>query len=213
MNKNLKNALIFVSGVLAGAATGIYATSKYYYAKADKEIKDMRDYYEEKLDRIKKMQDEANLVMDERDQKIEKVEEEEIEDLEMKNYEDMIDKLQYNKISHKARKKTKEEVKVEEAAINVNEPKIISYNEYSDDIKYEKVIVSYFEEDGVLMLQDESLFEDGINALGSLNLEQFGMYPDDPEPDTIYIRNELLGTDFEVVREEGSYEQFLENNG
>lgn len=213
MNKGLKQALIFISGGCLGAAAGVYATSKYFFAKADKEINEMKEYYETKLNRIKKMQDDANLVMDEKDKPIEKVEEEEIEKSEFEEYEGMIDKLQYNKISQKAKKKKKEEVEVEETVINVNEPKIISYNEYSDDVKYDKVVVSYFEEDGVLMLQDESLFEDGLNILGSMNLEQFGMFPDDPEPDTIYIRNELLGTDYEVVREEGSYEQFLENNG
>ena len=63
------------------------------------------------------------------------------------------------------------------------------------------------------MLEDESLFEDGINALGPMNLEHFGMMEDDPEPDTIYIRNEARGVDYEVVREDGSYENFLANNG
>lgn len=211
MNRSLKNTLIFLSGVGTGAVTAILALKSHYNKIADKEVEEIHGYYEKKLDELKMIQDEINLTKD-IDESEEKVVEDISEEDELAEYEYMVDKLKYNRVSSKGKKsKKKEEKVVEEPPINVNEPKIISYNEYSNDLKYEKVIVSYFEEDGVLMLDDESIFEDGLNALGSLNLEQFGMTEDDPEPDTIYIRNELLGTDYEVVREEGSYEQFLAN--
>lgn len=207
MKSSIKNGLIFLSGGLLGAAAGVYGTAKYYFSKAEKEIEDMRRYYDKKVDDLEEIRDQINLTADLEEKKEPKVEVEDLEQEEMEEYSELINRLQYNKIS------TKPKTKVKHDTNTVSEPQIISYDEYSEDMNYEKVIVSYFEEDGTLMLEDESLFEDGINVLGPTNLEHFGMMEDDPEPDTIYIRNEVLGIDYEVVREEGSYENFLANNG
>ena len=207
MKRSVREALIFLSGGLLGGAAGVYGTYKYFFARADKEINDMQNYYERKLDDLKEMQDQINLTKDIDEEKKPSVVTEDLDKEELEEYSEMIDKLKYNKISTKPKKKAKKEIDIS------NQPKIISYDEYSEDNNYEKVVVSYFEDDGTLMLEDESLFEDGINVLGPMNLEHFGMMDDDPEPDTIYIRNEALGVDYEVVREDGSYENFLANNG
>lgn len=199
----MRKLLIFLSGGCLGAAAGVYGTYKYFFSRADQEIEDMQNYYEKKLSELKDLQNELNNVKDEKEPEVTT---EDLEKEELEEYSGLVDKLKYNRVSTKPKTKIRKEVN------NPNEPKIISYDEYSEDTKYEKVVVSYFEEDGVLMLEDESLFEDGINVLGPINLEHFGMMEDDPEPDTIYIRNEDLGVDYEVVREEGSYENFLANN-
>lgn len=87
-------------------------------------------------------------------------------------------------------------------------PYVISIAEFStDEEDFDKVTVRYFEEDDTVVseLGSDPL---PIESIGKDNLLRFGVGSDDEE--IVYVRNETLKIDFEVVRDEGSYtEQVL----
>ena len=49
MNSKLKGALIFVSGLVIGAGVGVLSCKKYFEARADKEVADVKGAYDERL--------------------------------------------------------------------------------------------------------------------------------------------------------------------
>ena len=205
--KALKNTLIFLSGAGAGVlGTWLYLKER-YLARADAEIEDMRLHYEAKLEDLKEMERDILLTAD--------LKEENKEIISENGYENDQNSIENPVISEdivkKARKKSKKAVR--EDPIDIPAPHIISFDEYTDDTSYEKCILSYFEEDEVVMDNNEEVVTDAFNILGKDNLEQFGMVYGDFDDDTLYIRNELLGFDYEVVREGGSYENFVKNCG
>jgi hypothetical protein len=84
------------------------------------------------------------------------------------------------------------------------EPYVISLAEFSNDEEdFDKITLRYFEEDDTLT---EELRKDTplpIESVGAANLLRFGVGSEDEE--IVYVRNEKLKIDFEIVRDEGSY--------
>lgn len=83
------------------------------------------------------------------------------------------------------------------------DPYVISLAEFTNDEEdFDKITIRYFEEDDTLTeeLRKETL---PIESAGADNLLRFGVGSEDE--DIVYIRNEQLKIDFEVIRDEGSY--------
>jgi len=84
-----------------------------------------------------------------------------------------------------------------------DEPYVISVAEFQNDEEdYDKITVRYFEDDETLVgeMRKDPL---PIESAGAVNLTRFGVGSDDPN--ILYIRNEKLEIDFEVIRDDGSY--------
>jgi hypothetical protein len=88
------------------------------------------------------------------------------------------------------------------------EPYVISLAEFQNDEEdFDKITLRYFEEDDTLNDElgsrrgDDSTIP--IESVGAANLERFGVGSTDEN--IVYIRNEQLKIDFEVIRDEGSY--------
>lgn len=77
----------------------------------------------------------------------------------------------------------------------------------SDEGDFKKVNLVYFEEDGVLMAEDETLVPDQEGTVGKENLHRFGVGSNDRN--TVYIRNEKRKADFEVIRDKRSYTEVV----
>lgn len=65
---------------------------------------------------------------------------------------------------------------------------------------FDKITLTYYPRDRMLLDDEEEPITDVANLVGWKNLNRFG--DESGDPDTIYVRNERLGTDFEVLREE-----------
>lgn len=84
-----------------------------------------------------------------------------------------------------------------------DEPYVVSLAEFSNDEEdFDKITIRYFEEDNTLVeeLRSETL---PLDSVGETNLLRFGIGSEDEE--IVYVRNEKLKIDFEVIRDEGSY--------
>lgn len=89
-------------------------------------------------------------------------------------------------------------------------PYMITFEEFVDDYKdYEKISLSYFEEDDTLIDDKESLIPNVEDIVGSKHLSMFG--PDivkySQDQNIVYVRNNRLKADFEVIHEDGSYSE------
>lgn len=79
-------------------------------------------------------------------------------------------------------------------------PYIITPEEFSENFEYDTVDITYFA-DGVLTDENNEPIEDVENTIGKDAVRHFGEY----EPDSVYVRNERLKCDYEILRDERSY--------
>lgn len=79
-----------------------------------------------------------------------------------------------------------------------NEPYPISEEAFYEECNhFDKITLSFYEDDEVLTEDDEEVIEDKTRIVGDC-LERFGELSSDPE--VVYVRNEYLQIDYEVIR-------------
>lgn len=79
------------------------------------------------------------------------------------------------------------------------EPYVISPDDF-DEIGYDVVSLTYYS-DGVLANTDGDVVDDVDELIGNDSLSHFGEY----EEDSVFVRNDLLKTDFEILKDPCSY--------
>ena len=100
---------------------------------------------------------------------------------------------------------TKEAQEIHPGESNLSTPYIITPEQY-DETMYtqDKITLTYYNGDGVLAGDDDERVE--LSCIGGEEvLGHFGEYHDD----TVYVRNERLGTDYEIVFSESSYSDMV----
>lgn len=87
---------------------------------------------------------------------------------------------------------------------NPGDPYVISFDEfYQNESNYTQQRLAYFEGDDVLVDEQDMIVTDSNLYVGDDNLTKFGHGSKDKN--TVYIRNETLDLDFEVVRSGRTY--------
>ena len=87
---------------------------------------------------------------------------------------------------------------------SVTVPYVISHDEFMEaEPGYNQVTLTYYEGDGVLTDEKDSPIEEVDSTIGEDNLQRFGHGSKDNK--IVYIRNEILDLDFEVVHSNGKY--------
>ena len=90
--------------------------------------------------------------------------------------------------------------------IRPEEPYILEMSEYDTAYKNDKVSYTWWEGSQTLTDEDEDIIADIDGVIGMRNLEAFGTELADPgDPDVIYIRNDRLGLDINLVRDPRNY--------
>ena len=83
-------------------------------------------------------------------------------------------------------------------------PYLISGDEFLQDSSYEKIDLYYYEEDKILTDTKDKIIDNHSKFVGDA-LEHF----DDVDDDAIFVRNDALLTDYEVLRFPDSYESAI----
>lgn len=84
-------------------------------------------------------------------------------------------------------------------------PYVIAVEEFfQDNPEYSKITVSYYEYDNTLASEDESIVRDHEKLLGGDFHNYIGWKADSDH--VVYVRNERISSDFEVLVHEGGYE-------
>lgn len=212
MNNTVKNTLLFVAGATVGALAAVLVMRKRCDYIIEEEISSMRETLREGLRKSKEkiiddveeaMKDELSAsVIDDRAQRIR----------ERKEYRDIVGSTRYGRQStmeeleenedyHKNRLLTEQ---AHRAYQQGDDPYIISVEEYSEgNNHYDKLTISFYEDDEVLADENDEVITDGDYIVGLDSLQRFGEESGDPE--IVYVRNDKLQIDYEIVRLSKSY--------
>lgn len=90
-------------------------------------------------------------------------------------------------------------------------PYTISYHEFCDDNQYNKITITWYDLDKVLVDDREEPIPDVLRTTGPMGLHRFGGPSNDPN--ICYVRNEKLEADFEIVLNRNAYVAAVLNYG
>ena len=98
-----------------------------------------------------------------------------------------------------------DEIPIQEKRNRTEEaPYILEKDEYmASDLNYTQSTVTYYAGDGVLTDSREDIIEDVDMTVGEDNLKRFGHGSGDAK--VVYVRNDRLEIDFEILKSEGKY--------
>lgn len=82
-------------------------------------------------------------------------------------------------------------------------PYIISLEEYNEDEEFAKSSITYYGGDGVLADERDESIRDIDMVVGEYNIVRFGHRSGDKN--LLYVRNHILGTDYEIQYSNGKY--------
>ena len=182
----MKGLFIFAAGVVAGAVAGAYLVKDKVMADAREEINEVREYYKSKKENVK----EEEPVVEEKENVEETVNE----------YKEIVQNsgyVNYNKIS--------EQPKVEKVS-SVDMPYIIDPEEFGEEDGYDTMTLTYFA-DGVLIDDVDEVINEPDPVVGLDNLKIF----DEFEAGSIYVRNDVWKTDFEILKDDWNWSDLQEN--
>lgn len=180
--------VMFVVGAVAGsAATWLYA-KKYYERIAQEEIDSVKAVFSErKPDTVVK----NNNVQEENQHKAD------IAKLkpDLVNYAAKLQEEGYTNYT-----KHSEKIIEEKDVPMPNKPYIISPEEFGESGNYMQISLTYYS-DGVLADDEDEIIEDIDDTVGEDFADHFGDYEDD----SVFVRNDRLRCDYEILKDNRSY--------
>lgn len=199
--KPIVAVLSFIIGAAAGAAVAVVVVRQKYIDLAEDEIQSVREMYES---RVREAEDDEEATRAEFEEIQEKHRQRMAEEGEKKtrpyrtNYSDPIERLGPAEAAG-AHIITRSDTK--------KAPYVISIDDFHNTKNYfDKINLTYYSGDGVLVDDKEELVDDIQNLVGD-NLDKFGAQSEDP--DVVFVRNEKMTSDFEITREKGSYAELV----
>lgn len=176
-----KNILMFALGVTIGAVV----TALYLNEKHQRFLENESDWCEKTAREIK--------------ESVEVGEEQETKVL-------VMNKDRYKKIV--TNYSNAEEIPVKRQKEISEVPYIITFEQFCEDFDHhDKCTITYYQGDETLVDEEEEIIADARGLIGEETLERFGHGSDDP--DVVYVRNEKMAIDYEVVRQENNYKDLV----
>lgn len=181
MEDSIKKLLIFS----VGAAIGVAASWKYFKTKyetiANEEINSVKETFsrQRKNEKYNKVEEIEHKPEPEVNKNAEK-------------YSKILADLKY----------TNEETEEDEGDDNMKGPYVIPPDEFGDYYEYDTVELTYYA-DGVVEDDEGNVLDDADieDKIGKESLEHFGEWEDD----SVYVRNEKLQTDYQILADERNY--------
>jgi hypothetical protein len=219
MTDQVKSAILVVSGILVGASATYLITKSHFEEKykrfADEEIASVKEAFgvvqeAEKLVRENEEHMSQYITRDTEDEvefvhiKRKTVGDLVAEDIAAAEAQDIQDHFEVTP----KRDDAVVELDLTEEERSKDYPYVITAEEFfTEGETNEKICLAYYEGDETLADDAQDKIDDVEEKIGTANLLRFGHGSDDPN--SVYIRNEKLECDFEVVREDGSYAKLV----
>lgn len=190
----MSKILIFVSGVAVGAVGTWYVLKEQYKQRQQEDRESMQAA-------LARMKDEEN---EEKGYSVPKSVEvcpkpelkEFVEHIQRAGYVD------YSSLAAEARKAKETPVEETEDEVAELKPYVISPNEFDTRDGYDIQSLTYYA-DGVLTDVNDIPVENVDDIVGEDSLTRFGEFEDD----AVYVRNERLGVEYEILLDSRTYEQ------
>lgn len=197
----VKEALIFIAGGAIGSLITYMIISRKDFENKEKEISEIRSYYNNEFKSM--ILKEKELKNDEKDEKSAENEPnyvQEVKNIVKKNLKPIITDIRN---SENGFENDMNEPKVKGSI--VVDKSLISATEFAEDEDYDKVTLYYFVEDDLFTDIDYGIVNNGVDLVGRAMLDHVGMYEDD----VLYVRNESLSADYEVIFQHNSYSEMF----
>lgn len=200
---DIKVIAAFVVGAAAGAAGATLYFKEKYKAESDNEIRQMREYYKKKMAEAEAGEDDEAKPEEESRHSAYSSFDSLVKDEEAKKAY-----VNYNTVNP-VESLTKEEFdEMRERAMTAqhpeeehDEPYILTVEEFEDGrAGYDSIGLSYYEGDDTLVDESEEMV-DVDQTIGEENLTWFK----DSGTDAMYIRNDRVSCDYEVIRLDGNF--------
>lgn len=200
MNSKIACGIAFVVGAAAGSLVAWKLLKTKYEQIAQEEIDSVKLMYAKRL---------AGEEVEVEEDLGEPDTAESEEETDLKKYEKEISNQSYSSHSNVEAKNEQMSMTLEddepdkEESKDVDKPYVISPEEFGEDPEYDSVTLIYYS-DGVVTDDDNNVIEDEeADELFDLeSLEHFGEYEDD----SVHVRNDVLKTEYEILRDERNYE-------
>ena len=206
MNKNL---ICFGGGLAIGIGATYLYLRDYYNKLLDSETENLKKYYDDRENCIKEASLDSDVEEPEETFETPKSDENRhkkdiVASIEP-DYEKIVEKLNYNQFSTKPKADNVVESNSENEPTG---PYPIDYELYSETTaRYTTVLVSYFIEDDIVMYCDsDEMMDDPGKLIGNDNLADLR---NNNDLDELYVRNEMMGIDYHIIKEMSSYEEYL----
>lgn len=194
----IKNIALFVAGLGLGSVGTLLAVKNHYKTfyenRCDEDCKAYKEWTKENIMEIAEREFGESAVNPEKEEPVEEKENE-------PNYQKIINKLNYGDYSQKDDKVVDFHKEDAPAVAENKGPYVIGPDEFANDEQYDKITLTYFSDDGVFMSIEEEVVPEGMQAIGEENLDHIG----EIEENVVYVRNEGLNADYEVILEERAY--------
>lgn len=206
MNKNL---ICFGGGLAIGIGATYLYLRDYYNKLLDSETENLKKYYDDREICLKEASSEQDVEEPEEAFETPKSgknghKKDIVAPIEP-DYEKIVEKLNYNQFSTKPKADNVVESNSENEPTG---PYPIDYELYSETTaRYTTVLVSYFIEDDIVMYCDsDEMMDDPGKLIGNDNLADLR---NNNDLDELYVRNEMMGIDYHIIKEMSSYEEYL----
>lgn len=206
MNKNL---ICFGGGLAIGIGATYLYLRDYYNKLLDSETENLKKYYDDRENCLKEASLDSDVEEPEEAFETPKSDENRhkkdiVAPIEP-DYEKIVEKLNYNQFSTKPKADNVVESNSENEPTG---PYPIDYELYSETTaRYTTVLVSYFIEDDIVMYCDsDEMMDDPGKLIGNDNLADLR---NNNDLDELYVRNEMMGIDYHIIKEMSSYEEYL----
>lgn len=192
MNKT--NFAMFLAGLTVGAATAWLCLRKRYEQIAQEEIDSVKAAYqaqrfEPKKFSPKKFEPDSNITNETNKEKANQAKLKP----DLMDYAAKLAEEGYTNYSEPNEKK-------EERMTMSDKPYVISPNDFGDLDDYDQVSLTYYSDD-ILADENDEIIEDVEETVGVDFAEHFGDYEDD----SVFIRNDRLKYDYEILRDNRLY--------
>lgn len=179
MNFTLSSFIAFTAGAAIGSLIAWKISKKRYEKLMQEETEELREYYTGKLERLEGDLDEYVNEWNEAEEE----------------YERKLSKLGYTDYSGMGDDRDNDR-----EVDDIYRPYVIMPEEFGNNMDYEMVSLTYYA-DGVLADELDNIIEDVDDTIGEDSLNHFGQYEDD----SVFVRNDRLECDYEILRDERRY--------
>lgn len=195
MNDNLSKALMFVAGAAIGSIVTWKVIEEKYKRIADEEIESVKEVFKK----------ESSVIAEQFSTDEEETEEEPVKVAAVTHAPEKPKITDYAAMTRNLGYDTATDDKKETDAADKEGPYVIHPNDFGMNDDYDTVSMLYHADD---YLTDEQnvLVEDIENSVGFECLNTFGEY----EEDAVYVRNDELKTDYEILRVDSNYKDLAD---
>lgn len=194
MNKMSTNMFIFAAGAAIGSAVAWLYAKKYYERIANEEIESMKEWVNRRIAEHEETTSDTN-VPDEKSIPSMKPD--------LMEYAKKVTDLGYIDYSHTNSEPEEAKEEVEE---DVDDYIYVIKPEEFGECDYDEVSLTYYA-DGILTDEQDEPIEDLAGTVGEDYMTHFGEFEDD----SVFIRNERLQVDFEILADQRNYSDLAKN--